>query len=176
MFYKRYPIHTLWIPYPKKKKKRYPMDTTVTVTDTVSDTDTDISTNSSKSSTDQSYQFDTFWYEYPRKESKAKTKTWFEKNKPSDELMKKILAALTKAKATRQWQDKNFIPHPITWLNQRRWEDEVIVSNTKKEKALPAWYEKYQEQLAAQVAMQNEETLSNAEIEAILKMAKEKYN
>jgi len=30
-------------------------------------------------------------------------------------------------KATEQWRKDNgqFIPHPQTWLNQRRWEDDV---------------------------------------------------
>ena len=23
------------------------------------------------------------------------------------------------------WGDKQFIPHPSTWLNQKRWEDEI---------------------------------------------------
>ena len=38
-----------------------------------------------------------------------------------------MLAAIEKQKQSAQWQDNGgqFIPHPSTWLNQRRWEDEL---------------------------------------------------
>ena len=35
-----------------------------------------------------------------------------------------IMAALERDKASEQWQ-RGIIPHPATWLNQRRWEDET---------------------------------------------------
>jgi hypothetical protein len=28
----------------------------------------------------------------------------------------------------KQWQDTSYIPHPSTWLNQERWEDEQDLS------------------------------------------------
>jgi len=54
-------------------------------------------------------------------------------------LMETIMSALRKQKNTEQWLKDNgkFIPHPTTWLNQARWEDEVedvndfIKNNTK---------------------------------------------
>lgn len=70
-----------------------------------------------------------FWSEYPRKVAKAKAlKTW-ESLKPTDELFGKIMQALRTQKQSEQWnKDKGqFIPHPTTWLNQRRWEDETEV-------------------------------------------------
>jgi hypothetical protein len=46
--------------------------------------------------------------------------------KPSETFLAETLVpALVKQQRTRQWQNKGFIPHPATWLNQRRWEDEV---------------------------------------------------
>ena len=30
--------------------------------------------------------------------------------------------------------EKQFIPHPSTWLNQRRWEDEIDLPKTKQQK------------------------------------------
>ena len=33
-----------------------------------------------------------------------------------------MLAALDRVKPT--WDDAQFIPHPATWLNQERWDDE----------------------------------------------------
>lgn len=162
-----YPIDTV---SKKEEKKIYPIDTTVTVT--VSDTVSDTGTNNTISS-----NFDTFWLEYPRKESKAKTKQWFDKNKPNDDLMIKILESLKKAKATKQWQDKNYIPHPTTWLNQRRWEDEVIEAafqnGNKKIVAVPEWYDAYAKELNNH---KGEEELSPEEVSKILEEANKKYN
>jgi hypothetical protein len=55
---------------------------------------------------------------YPRKVAKgAAVKAW-----PGDEHLPAILAAL--AWQAKNWTDPKFIPHPATYLNQRRWEDE----------------------------------------------------
>lgn len=70
--------------------------------------------------------FDTFWREYPRKVGKGDARKKFAKalTKTSFD---NIMAALQRVKASAQWQkdDGQFIPHPATWLNQERWEDEV---------------------------------------------------
>ena len=43
------------------------------------------------------------------------------------ELMERILQALALQKRSEQWtrEDGRFVPHPATWINQRRWEDEM---------------------------------------------------
>lgn len=71
--------------------------------------------------------FDKFWKNYPKKKDKAKTEKWFEKNNPNEELMKIILESLDKFKRTKDWQKDNgqYIPLPTTWLNGKRWEDEI---------------------------------------------------
>lgn len=71
--------------------------------------------------------FETFYQAYPRKTGKVNVEKWFNKNKPDEELMNKILTSLEEHKKLKQWQDKQFIPYPATWLNQKRWEDEVEV-------------------------------------------------
>ena len=38
--------------------------------------------------------------------------------------MTKMLVAIDRQRAGRKWQE-GIIPMPSTWLNQRRWEDEV---------------------------------------------------
>lgn len=71
--------------------------------------------------------FDAFWKAYPRKVSKPQSlKAWI-RLRPDAELQSKILAAIEVHKKSRQWvkDDGVFIPHPSTWLNQRRWEDEM---------------------------------------------------
>lgn len=69
--------------------------------------------------------FETFYKAYPHKVGKANVEKWFNKNKPDEELMNKILTSLEEHKKLKQWQDKQFIPYPATWLNQKRWEDEL---------------------------------------------------
>ena len=69
--------------------------------------------------------FETFYQAYPRKIGKVNVEKWFNKNKPDEELMNKILTSLEEHKKLKQWQDKQFIPYPATWLNQKRWEDEL---------------------------------------------------
>lgn len=71
-------------------------------------------------------RFDKFWSAYPRKVSKKAAQKSWERIKPTDELFGRIMASLEKAKATYQWTKNNgeFIPHPATWLNQERWNDE----------------------------------------------------
>jgi hypothetical protein len=57
---------------------------------------------------------------------KAALNAWG-KLSPDPALQKAIHAALAKQTACDQWakDDGKFIPHPSTWLNGHRWEDEV---------------------------------------------------
>ena len=71
--------------------------------------------------------FDRFWTAYPRKVAKPDARKKFEKLNPDEELLQTMLTAIEKQKRSDQWTRDNgqYIPHPSTWLNQRRWEDEV---------------------------------------------------
>lgn len=71
--------------------------------------------------------FDRFWAAYPRKTAKPDAKKAFLKLKPDDDLLQTMLDAIEKQKQTSQWQESGgqFIPYPASWLNGRRWEDEV---------------------------------------------------
>ena len=42
-----------------------------------------------------------------------------------DDLLNQMLAALEVQKRSRQWQRDGgrYVPNPLTWLNQQRWED-----------------------------------------------------
>ena len=68
--------------------------------------------------------FDKFWACYPRKEGKQDAKRAFLKIKPDEALLDTMLAAIQKQRHSDQWSEARFIPHPATWLNGRRWEDE----------------------------------------------------
>ena len=72
-------------------------------------------------------QFDCFWAEYPRKVAKKKCRAIWQGLKLAPDQVEKLLEAVRCYKRTDQWQKDGgqFIPHPGTFLNQGRWEDEI---------------------------------------------------
>lgn len=69
-------------------------------------------------------RFDRFWDEYPRHEKKKDARKAFGALNVTDELLEQMLDAVRRQKASKQWQDAQYIPQPTTWLHGRRWEDE----------------------------------------------------
>ncbi len=69
-------------------------------------------------------RFDSFWKHYPRKVAKPNALKAWVKLKPDDSLTEKIIAAVKRQKLSDR--DIQFVPHPATWLNARRWEDEEV--------------------------------------------------
>lgn len=80
-------------------------------------------------STDKPNAFDLFWSAYPRKIAKAAARKAWEKTKGSRPELNTILVALATQKCSAAWtrDGGQFIPHPATWLNAGRWDDEVRV-------------------------------------------------
>lgn len=70
-------------------------------------------------------KFEEFYKNYPKKLKKAEVEKWFKKNNPDDELFKTIMTQLEKFKKSKEWKEQQYIPYPSTWLNQKRWEDEI---------------------------------------------------
>jgi len=72
--------------------------------------------------------FDKFWSSYPRKVAKPEALKAWVKHKPDEALLTAILRGLEVAKKSKDWlkDEGQYIPHPSTWLNQRRWEDESV--------------------------------------------------
>ena len=73
--------------------------------------------------------FKKFWEIYPRKTAKANAQRAYLKalKKSTPQCIFASVLAHTKSK---QWQDKQYIPHAATWLNGERWEDEIIKSSS----------------------------------------------
>lgn len=71
--------------------------------------------------------FDEFWNSYPKKVGKQDAVRAWKKIKPDAVLMGKIISGLNAWKDSDQWnkEDGQYIPYPATWLNKRKWEDEV---------------------------------------------------
>lgn len=68
-------------------------------------------------------EFDDFWAMYPRRVAKKDARRAWEKIPEKTRAV--IVTALFEWR--RIWLDRNeidFIPHPATWLNGERWEDE----------------------------------------------------
>lgn len=68
--------------------------------------------------------FERFWSVYPRKVGKQSAKRAFEKVKVP---LETLVTAVERQKCSDQWTRDNgqYIPHPTTWLNQGRWDDEL---------------------------------------------------
>jgi hypothetical protein len=68
-----------------------------------------------------------FWEAYPRKENKPTAVRAFGKIKPmSHEVLDKILAEIELWKNSDRWSETRYIPHPATFLNNKKWEDEIL--------------------------------------------------
>jgi hypothetical protein len=71
--------------------------------------------------------FEDFYATYPLKKSKADALKAWAKLKPQERSMcKAAIEAQVKAMHFRGKDGNDYIPHPSTWLNARRWEDEIV--------------------------------------------------
>lgn len=79
--------------------------------------------------------FDRFWEAYPRKVGKVKAQAAFQKVTVPVEV---LLSAIKEQKKSPQWQKDSgqFIPHPATWLNGKRWEDQIAVEQPSEGRKL----------------------------------------
>ena len=79
-------------------------------------------------------RFARFWEYYPRGENKQRAMQAWDRLKPSDELIDQMAQALRRQMQSESWRAGVGIPYASTWLNNRRWEDEIKKPTT----ALPA--------------------------------------
>ena len=91
-------------------------------------------------------RFESFWKAYPKKVGKGAAEKAFAKAKPDDTLTEKMLSAVEAAKRSSQWRKDGgqYIPNPATWLNQKRWDDELpeeaqMMQPTLAERGLENW-------------------------------------
>lgn len=82
--------------------------------------------------TPQGGRFAEFWAQYPKKVGKGAAEKAFERIKPDKQTFDRMMDAISAQKRSRQWTESNgqYIPNPATWLNQRRWEDELPQGET----------------------------------------------
>jgi hypothetical protein len=79
--------------------------------------------------------FDVFWSLYPRKTAKKVALDSWTRQK-LDTKGDLVIAALTDQRRAGMFnlEDPTKIPHPATWLNQARWEDEIIKATHENNK------------------------------------------
>lgn len=70
--------------------------------------------------------FADFWKAYPKHQDKQNALKAFKKLNPDQALVGQMIKAINAWKQSEQWTKDGgqYIPHPATWLNGRRWEDE----------------------------------------------------
>lgn len=73
----------------------------------------------------ESPSFEAFWEAYPRHTEKAKAIEAFARLSPIDQI-NATKGAEYHAKFNPQWRNPKLVPHATTFLNRRRWEDEIV--------------------------------------------------
>ena len=85
-------------------------------------------------------EFNLFWAQYPKKVGKLTARRSWEKL--SQENQQKALEAI--AEHRKYWTAKNteweFICHASTWLNQERFEDELVIEQKENKRPPLPWY------------------------------------
>lgn len=80
-------------------------------------------------------EFDSFWKLYPRKVGKVKAEKAWAKLKVDADLFNRIGIALAAWSKSHDWTKDGgqYIPHAATWLNGKRWEDELPTAGANRQ-------------------------------------------
>lgn len=116
--------------------------------------------------------FSKFWSEYPRKEKKDRAKKAFLKKRKAGVEFNTILDGLKRHK--QKWAQENtklkYIPHPASWINDERWNDEIVISKNEGESGYNInSYEKTMDVFDAQVKKDEEDKKKQEQEQAKLK-------
>jgi hypothetical protein len=73
--------------------------------------------------------FDRFWEAYPKKLSKGQAEKAWKAINPDEQLVANMIATIERARTLDDWKRDNgqFIPYPATWLNSKRWTDDLEI-------------------------------------------------
>lgn len=95
--------------------------------------------------------FDLFWSLYPRRVVKrAAVKAW-DKEMRNGTSPDEIINGLRRQLPHLTARDVQFIPHPSTWLNQGRWEDEIPEQAAAKPEPRKSAYREHQDACAREL-------------------------
>jgi len=79
----------------------------------------------------ESPTFDVFWGHYPRKTAKAKAQEKFAALSDADKFAA-IKGAEYHSKCNPQWRNPQLVPMAATYINGKRWEDEIVEDRDAK--------------------------------------------
>lgn len=79
-------------------------------------------------------EFEAFWKVYPRATNKAKAKVSFNRLSQKDK-HNCLIGAQYHADNNPQWRDPTKVPHATTFINGKRWEDEIVEEVTPVDRA-----------------------------------------
>ena len=85
--------------------------------------------------TGYSDKFLTFWKAYPNKQGKFKAFASWKKYKCDNGIFNSIMESLEEHKQSDKWlkNDGQYIPHGLTWVNGKGWEDSVTTASGTKD-------------------------------------------
>lgn len=83
--------------------------------------------------------FDAWWDLYPRHTNKHRAKEAWEALVTDDALRDTIMEATRRQVRSGYIDNGQYTPHPTTWLNGRRWEDELVVKKVTKGGVDKSW-------------------------------------
>jgi len=75
--------------------------------------------------------FDEWWVVYPRKQGKADAEKKFAKLSDVDKY-NCLQGTVYQTEHNPQWKDPSYIPLPSTFINQKRWQDEIVEGKDAK--------------------------------------------
>jgi len=109
-------------------------------------------------------EFEEFWNAYPKRVGKGKAQAAFTKATQHTNAQTIIQAAAQYAQAPGL-PEKQYIPHPTTWLNAESWEDDLPAAHTVPKTKNTTALQELQQRLekAAQADIQNEAKGNNHE-------------
>jgi hypothetical protein len=80
---------------------------------------------------DKTAGFDEFWEAYPKKKAKAEALKAWTKNECWKAAGNIITDVSNRVKVDPSWADKQYVPNGATYLNGKRWEDEIIQQDNR---------------------------------------------
>jgi hypothetical protein len=96
-----------------------------------------------------------FYSLYPKKVGKEDAYKAFKKISPDEDLLRKMMVSLKEQSQSVKWLEEGgrFIPYPATWLNGKRWEDEVAASPDQVSPEMKKWYEEKAKRISEQMGI-----------------------
>ncbi|QRP10306.1 helix-turn-helix domain-containing protein [Corynebacterium kroppenstedtii] len=117
----------------------------------------------------RSDRFDEFWDAYPRKVGKKKARAKFTAAIKAAGDAQRVIDGARRLAADPNLPDKQFIPHPTTWLERGGWDDEPLPSRSpsrqvSQRKSEAEQWDDVRRELRQQREMRNQATIIDGEV------------